>query len=282
MKNTLIIACCMAAVAICGCVHNNAVEDVWDAGPGGRLFQHHACEHVRLKSVLGLSDAVLADTNRFLAGSARYSHRITLDKPFLGCREATVYFDEMMALRSTAGSANPHRLRSVELKHALPEQITSAGLLREGNKVVGEIAELLDVEPPDVELSDIGAWRRFTDRMEVIRGVETTVFFDLADGQNIAVRLIEPLYAIRDGVPMLVKQPCIEVDIAFNDKLCGSECMRHLRGKECDSVKVEKELDIGDDCSDKLERELKNGVLRRRQPKARQDGEKKSASPTTR
>lgn len=275
MRNTLMMACCVVtAVATCGCVHNNAVQDVRDDEAGGSLIRHYACEHVRLRSVLGLADEALADTNRFPVGSASNSHRITLDKPFLGCREATVYLDEMV-LRSTASSADPYRLRSVELKRVLPEQATSAELVREGKKVVGEIAELLDVEPPDVELVDIGAWRRFTDRMTVTRGVETTVFFDLADGQHIAVRLIEAVYAIRDGVPMLVKRPWIEVDIAFNDELHGIECTRRLRDKGCDNVKVEKELDIGDDCSDKLAQEMKKGALRRRQPKARQDGEKR-------
>ena len=82
--------------------------------------------------------------------------------------------------------------------------------------------------------------------------MHTSICFDLAAGQKITVQLLEGGYVIRDGRAILVKPPQIEVNIAYNYELfnVGVACCRQESTN--DTVKVEKELDIGDDCADKL------------------------------
>ena len=257
------MACCMmAAIAICGCVQT-AVNDNQKAGEGGNAYQRHKCGHIHVKSVLGLTDEVLADTNRFLLGAMLYGHQIKLDKPLLGCTEARVYLDRMELPRLSAVRTKPHQLRSVELKRVLSEQATSDTLIREAKGTISEIAEWLDVEPPDVELADVGEWRKSQGRF-MMGSARTSVCFDLADGQDIVVRLIEANYVVRDGVPLLVSPAAVEVDITYNNKLCCVDGVCDRR-KETNPVKVEKELDIGDDCSDKLAKAIRVGIDRYRE-----------------
>ena len=104
----------------------------------------------------------------------------------------------------------------------------------------------------------------------MLGGLRTSVCFDLADGQEIAVRLLEAVYVIRDGTPLLVNPAAIEVDITYNHKLIYIEIEgARYRCKESDKVTVEKNIDIGDDCADKLAKAICVGADRYRKNVAR-------------
>jgi len=217
---------------------------------------------------------VLADTNRFLLGAIRYGHPVKLDKPLWGCTEARLYLDEMGLLRRTDARKSPHRLRSVKLRRILPDDATSDTLIREAKGVIGEIAGLLDVESPDIELVDVGEWRNKFGRFSVIGRVQTNICFDLADEQKITVQLVEGGYVIRDGKAMLASPSQIEVDVTYNRELHNTGISPRRQESTNETVKVEKELDIGEDCADKLakaiRREIDERAARRKKPTEQQ------------
>jgi hypothetical protein len=248
-----------AVVAICGCVHK-AVETGDSAGGDMHSsYQSCKCEHVHMRSVLGLTDEVLADTNRFPLGTMRHSHYAKLDRPILGCTDANFYLDELVRPRRYDTRKTPHRLRSVELKRVLPDDATADTLRREGKNVIGEIARWLDVEPPDIELVDVNKWRKEFERIQLTH-VHTMVCFDLAKEQKITVRLVEGGYVVRDGIAMLASPSRIEVAFTYSHKLFNAGFAWLKQESTNDTIKVEKELDIGDDCADKLAKAIRRDI----------------------
>ncbi len=234
------------------------------AAQGGRAYQRHDCKYVRLKSIFGLSDDVLADTNRFQLGEAPYGIRLDLDKPFLGCKEARVYLDEMVSPSRTSGRSKAHQLRSVKLERTLPDDAGSEVLLREAKSIVAEISKWLGVGMPEVELVDVSRRGKNLKRIRSMSG-STSVRFKLAEGQDIEVRLIEGLYVMRDGVPRLVDAPSIKIDIAYNPELeisASARSMRRMDGekRQGEKTRVDKEIDIGPDCSDKFAQAFRDAM----------------------
>ena len=228
------------------------------------------CQHVHMRSVFGVSDEVLADTNRFPLGRMRYGHSVKLSKSFWGCSEATFYLDEMEAPREPGVQKLPHRLRSVRLMRVLPDDATANTLLREAKGVIGEIAEWLGVEPPpDIELVDISKWKKSYGRFPLCGRVMSSSRFRLVDEQEISVKLMEGSYVVRDEKPILVSPPMIETDITYNKKLLNLPCCGWTATN--DVVKVEKELDIGEDCADKLARAIRREIDERAARKKRRE-----------
>ena len=74
MKKLMVIIGC-AAAGLVGCVTRQAVVDVAEEGDvcGMISYMHLEARHAHLKSILGIDDAVLADTNRFVLGDGNYS-----------------------------------------------------------------------------------------------------------------------------------------------------------------------------------------------------------------
>ena len=244
-----------------------------------RAYQRHDCRHVHLKSLFGLSDAVLADTNRFQVGKTPYGIRLSLDKPFLGCKEARVYLDEMDLPSRTSARSKAHQLRSVRLERTLPDDAGSESLLREAKSIVAEISKWLSVEAPDVELSDVGPQEKGLKRIRSLGG-HTCVCFNLAEGQDIDVRLFEGLYVMRDGVPRLIDGPSIKIDITYNSELGIRALAMSIRRMEDEKrhgekTKVDKEIDIGPDCSDKLAKALHDAIIKDNARAAEREGRRR-------
>jgi len=247
------------AVAICGCVHKAVVTGDSAADDMRSSYRNCKCEHVHMRSVLGISDEVLADTNRFPIGTMCYSHHVKLANPLLGCTDAYFYLDELVRPQSPNARKTPHRLRRVDLKRCLPDDATADTLLREAKSVIGEIAGWLGVEPPDIELVDVNEWRRKFGKF-TISHVHTVLCFDLAKEQKIIVRLVEGGYVVRDGMAMLATPARIEVAFTYNYELFNVGFARRKQESTNDTVKVEKELDIGDDCADKLAKAIRRDI----------------------
>lgn len=255
-KLMLIIGC--AAVAMAGCVTRKVVveEEGEDSFPGITKLE---ARHARLKSVLGIDDVVLADTNRFVLGEGTYSQELKLDKPFGGFVEARVYLDKMEDMRSRKPEGKPHRLRSVELWHRLPDDATDKEAISAWQAACDFVADMLDVESPKVELVDVEKWRKKAEAFLRIGQVRSCVNFCLADNQYIDVRLTEPIYVMRNGKAILVRPGHAEIDLMYNCSLCLGGVGRLKTGDE----EVEKEIAFGPDCSDKLAETLKAGIERR-------------------
>ena len=272
MKKLMVIVGC-AATALAGCVTRQAVvEEVCN----GRLpgITRLDAKHARLKSILGINDAALADTNRFVLGAGNYSQVFRLDKSFGGFVDARVYLDRMEYPRLRTDDGKPHRLRSVELKRRLPDGVSDKDLASEWQAACDLVADILDVEPPKVRLVDVEKWRKGPECL--LRGfghIRSCVTFDLADDQDIDVRLTEPVYVMRNGKAVMACPGYVEIDLMYNRSLClGGIGKPKARGEE----KVEKEIAFGPDCRDKLAKALKDGIERRAKRKAAKDGENKA------
>ena len=257
------IMAAVLGIVMAGCVTRQTVMDVAEEDDicGMVNYMRLEAKHAHLRSILGIDDSVLADTNRFVLGSDRYSHEFTIDKLFGGFTKARVYLDVMVVdpLGSDAGG-KPHRLRSVDLERWLPDATTEKELLAEWQASCDLVANILDLEPPKVRLVDVGKLRRCrTGRIETtLHGVQSSMTFRLAGNQYITVRLTEPTYAMRDGKAVMVVPGSVSIDLMYNLSLCG-RFTREASGQE----KIEKEVDFGPDCRDKLAAALKDDIERR-------------------
>ena len=187
--------------------------------------------HVNLKSVLGINEALLTDTNRFAIVESRTGrHTLQLDTPFGGFGEAIVYIDGPLYLRRLMrrlirsrqqnGSAGykERRLGSIALRRCLPDTATDKEFLSEWQSSCDFVASILGVEAPRVQLTNVKEWRK--DLANGRSGLLdfrrfSRVIFDVANDQKIVVRLDEPVYAMRDGKVAVVRSGQIFIDIGF-------------------------------------------------------------------
>ena len=262
----VIIGC--AAVALTGCATRQAVvvtERNGNCSPGITRLE---TKHAHLKSILGIDDVVLADTNRFVLGENNYSHEFILDKPFGGFVEARVYLDRMEDPRLRTTDGKPHRLRSVELKRRLPDDATDKEAISEWQAACDFVANMLNVESPKVRLVDIEKWRKGFEGLHGLGKVRSCVKFDLADNQDIAVRLSEPVYVMRNGKAVMACPGYVEINLTYNKSLEHSILCRcySCRPKTGDKDKAEMEIDFGPDCRAKLAEALKDGIERHAKP----------------
>ena len=262
MKKLVMIAGCAAAAAIAGCAtRQSAVETEREFSDTGRTSIN--ARFAQMKSVLGINDAVLSDTNRFVLGTNGYGLDITLDEPFGGFTTATVHLDKMepprLTLRTPDGK--PHQLRSVELRRWLSSE---SDVVAEFQAACDFVADILDVEHVQVRLVDLGKCRSELSRLLLLSPLRSSMVFELARGQSISVRLAEAQYAKRDGKIVFVCPGYVEIDMDFNKSL---GLLGRRRGI-CE-LPGEKEIDIGPDCADKLAETLMSGVERRARRKER-------------
>ena len=256
MKRLLMIVGC---VVMAGCATRQVIvtEEREDRLPG---IVHLETKHAHLKSVLGIDDVVLSDTNRFALGEGDYSQSFKLDKPFGGFVEARVYLDRMEYPPLCTTDGKPHRLRSVELTRCLPDDSTEKDIISEWQSACEFVADTLEVESPKVSLVDVEKWRKGMEGLRGLGAIRSCLTFNLADGQYIAVRLVEPMYAMRGGKALLARPGYVEIDLMFNHSLC----IGGIRKTDAEE-KVEREIDFGPDCRDKLAKALKDGIERRTQ-----------------
>lgn len=251
MKSTIknIVMAAMAAFAGCA--------SVIDSSGNGDDFRRTGyertevdCRHIRLKSVMGIDDAVLKNTNRFPLAATDFSYEFKLKKPFCGCTEAEVSLNKISLFDSSGKSSrkDPHQLRELKLKKILSSDATAEDLAKEYRIICDTLADMLGMESPETELVD-------DEHVEREHG-RSSVRFQLGNGQDIIVNAYDPIYVMREGKPVLMTRAGIEIDITFNDELgfCS------FRVKENENTAVERELDFGFDCAEALSMAMKSGI----------------------
>ena len=249
----------------------SALEEYGDEGEcdvpsiqGGRARQRYRCDHVRLKSAFGISDAVLADASRFPVGrlSSHEDVALKLEKPFLGCGTAYVRVEDAFSHSPRPGRTKIYHLASVLLKRAFPADTSPEAFLAEAKSTVGGIAQMLAVKAPDIELCKVklqadetpsGARRRSVMRLSQDERASnaTTVSFALSGCGKIDVVLREGTYVIRGGRHLPISPFSIEINIEFPWNWDEIDC------DEIDRRKSAVGIDIGDeDCSEKLSKAM--------------------------
>ena len=261
-------ACVVAAVVACGCTSmQEAGVEAAETGSANNGRTYVRCPRIQLKSVFGLNDEVLLDTNNFVLGSAHGYQRVELNTPFWGFKDVRISLDELVFSADRSIRDRPHQLRGVELKRTLPAESDSNDLLREGRRICDSICELFDIETPDFELVDVEQWQKRCGRDPFVN-IRTEISFDLARGQTIVVRLAEASYAIRDGILHLISHPYVAVDITFNCELFPLNRIR-----EDTAEPVERSVEFGPSCAEKLSKALKSDAMKDVRAKRRQKSE---------
>ena len=265
MKRVLMVAGC-AAIAAAGCVTQpeKVAEIRSDAElPGVTSVE---AKQVHLKSVLGINDVVLADTNRFMLGNSRYCYTVKFDKPFGGFAEASVFLDERDVRSGRTPSDKPHRLYYVSMTRMLPDVMTVDEMLAEWRAACRLVSDILDMETPKVMLADLDNWREnsVTATIGSSDGIESSLDIKLGGNQDITVTLTEPVYAVRNGKAILLNSGSVRIDLAFNRTL---DVVPHRMDFAKETI--EKEIDFGPDCRDQLADALKNAVERRARARQR-------------
>ena len=251
MKSTIknIVMAAMAAFTGCASVIDSS-ENGDDFRRSGFERTEVDCRHIRLKSVMGIDDAVLKNTNRFPLAATDSSYKFKLEKSFCGCTEAEVSLNKISLFYSSGKSSrkDPHQLRELTFKKILSSDATAEELAKEYRIICDTLADMLGMESPKAELVDDGHVDRKHGR--------SSVRFQLGNGQSIIVTASDPIYVKRKGKPVLMSRAGIEIDITFNDELdlCS------FRVKENENTAVERELDFGFDCAEALSMAMKSGI----------------------
>lgn len=239
------------------------------------------CRHIKLKSIAGIDDEVLKNTDRFPLAVPDWRYEFKLEKPFLGCTAVQVGLNDMRMQLDKKGNVkdsrkHPHQLRDVKFTKKLISTASAEDLLEETQKTCDEIADLLKVEAREIKLFDAEKYDEATHRQwypEIRAAMGAREAFNLGDEQSISVYAIEPTYFIRNGRPIVRTKGRIEISVYFNDKLGYCRC----RKPESAKVAIDREIDFGFDCSEALSKAMKSSIkktVRRKDVKGKFVGEK--------
>ena len=249
MKSTIknIAMAAMAAFAGCASVIDSS-ENGDDFRRTGYERTEVDCRHIRLKSVMGIDDAVLKNTNRFPLAATKRFYIFNLDNPFYDFTKVCVFLNE--SDRESVPRNMPHRLRSVIfMKEIAPD----LNLEKEYKALCGAIADFLKVKMPEVRLAegDNSIKKGYSKNM-----CRSSVVFMLGNNQFISVAAYNPRYVLRDGQPVLRTKAMVEIAVTYNMKLSWDGIDKF----KCEKVDVVRELDFGFDCSEALSKAMKSRI----------------------
>jgi hypothetical protein len=218
------------------------------------------CRHIKLKSVMGIDDEILKNTNRFPLAATKHRYIFNLDNPIYGFAEVCVFLngrDQESVPRNM-----PHRLRSVIF---MKEIASDLNLEKEYKALCGAIADFLKVKMPEVRLAegDNSIKKGYSENM-----CRSSVGFMLGNNQFISVAAYNPRYVLRDGQPVLSTKARVEIGVTYNAKLSWDGIDKF----KCEKVDVVRDLDFGFDCSEALSKAMKSSIkktVRRKDVKGR-------------
>ena len=206
------------------------------------------CRHIKLKSVMGIDDEILKNTNRFPLAATKHRYIFNLDNPIYGFAEVCVFLNGR-DLESVPRNI-PHRLRSVIfMKEIAPD----SNLEKEYKALCAAIADFLKVKMPEVRLAegDNSIKKGYSENM-----CRSSVGFMLGNNQFISVAAYNPRYVLRDGQPVLSTNAKVEIGVTYNLKLSWDKIDKF----KCEKVEVAREVDFGFDCSEALSKAMKSRI----------------------
>ena len=201
------------------------------------------CQEIGIRSLLGVNDDILSDTNRFPRCNVSRNHTIPLGGTFGGFTNAvvTIYED---------WNSGKLSLECVKFTKTLERGTDDSALIEEFRKAVSLVNELLECrrECPGLKEPAGDDMRMYK---WAVGSITTCVDFDLANKQQVMVKAEEATYVIRSGKPIQTRPGRIEVVFEFP---VGPRAVRQE-----ERVKVKKDLTIGPDCTETLSRLMKSG-----------------------
>ena len=226
---------------------------------------------IRLKSIFGINDAFLSDTNRFVVGE-RFCGispmTIKFDKPFGGFREAKVQLEEERLHPGDRRGGRTFKLGKVILRREL-DAVSDKELTTEWQSACDFVAGILNVASPSVKLSmDMEKTREKCEGEG--SGPCSRFRFRLYGKQCIDVSLTEPLYVFRQGKLAVVNPACVEIDLINDSDRWWGRGLRRYDDIDAD-VEIEAELDFGPDYSSKLKSAGVSPVWRSRREREQEE-----------
>ena len=211
---------------------------------------------IKLKTIFGINEEMLADTNRFPVSSDRW-HEFDLPEEMGGFK--TVEF-------SLTDNKGKFGIFNVELKKVLPAEADDDELYREFKSAVDMVGKAIGVELKCPTLMEVDEWRcRWQRIIEHGFRFSSELRIEVADGYVINIEAKDASYIKRKGKLCLVAQAAVEVEVRNN----GSEPRPgRLRfpGEKKKPIAVAREVEFGVDLSGWLSEAAKDNAKDRNSP----------------
>ena len=243
----------LGIVAI-GCASNPAIKIVEDETVSmrqGRL----AHPEIKLKTIFGINEEMLADTNRFPVSS---DHWYDFDLPEDMGGFKTVKF-------SLLDEKGKFGIFNVEMVKKLHSDSDDSDLLKEFKSAVDMVGRVVGVDIECPVLVEVDEWKRHWGRHSVgfdFLRLESTVQIELADGYSIKIEAKDATYVKRKGEHQLVANAAVVVAVRNNKDGLRRLRMRRLGIKE-KPVAVAREIEFGADLSQWLSEAVKKEAEKR-------------------
>lgn len=248
-----------------GCASNPAIKIVEDETASmrhGRL----AHPEIKLKTIFGINEEMLADTNRFPVSS---DHWYDFDLPEDMGGFKTVKF-------SLLDEKGKFGIFNVEMVKKLHSDSDDSDLLKEFKSAVDMVGRVVGVDIECPALVEVDEWKRHWGRhsagIDLLR-LESNVQIELADGYSIKIEAKDATYVKRKGDLQLVANAAVAVVVRNNKSGLSRLRMRRLGMKE-KPVAVAREIEFGADLSQRLSEAVKKEA-EKRNASEREQGERR-------
>lgn len=248
-----------------GCASNPAIKIVEDETASmrhGRL----AHPEIKLKTIFGINEEMLADTNRFPVSS---DHWYDFDLPEDMGGFKTVKF-------SLLDEKGKFGIFNVEMVKKLHSDSDDSDLLKEFKSAVDMVGRVVGVDIECPVLVDVDEWKRHWGRYSVgadFLRLGSNVQIELADGYSIKIEAKDATYVKRKGEHQLVANAAVVVAVRNNKDGLRRLRMRRLGMKE-KPVAVAREIEFGADLSQRLSEAVKKEA-EKRNASEREQGERR-------
>ena len=205
---------------------------------------------IKLKTIFGVNEERLADTNRFPVSSDHW-HEIDLPTDMGGFTTAK------FSLKEEKGKLG---ISYVEMIKSLPPDSDDGDLLKEFRAAVDMIGKVIGVELECPGLMDVDEWRRFDDKdldfNDVLR-LCSDFRIELADGCSIDIGAKDATYVKRRGEAKLVQNAAVEV-IVWRHSVHPCPRSLYMLTKKVKPGTIMREVEFGADLSQQLSEAMKD------------------------
>ena len=241
-------------VAAAGCASVSEINVA--ASPDTPSKGSDRVEHpeLRLKTVFGINEEMLSDTNRFPVSSGHW-YDIDLPDGNAGFKKAHFSLTE-----------NNERfgIFNVVMRKMLPAGADDSVLSKEFSSAVDMVGKMLDIKVKCPGLKDVKEWKRRWGRLgggEYMPRLRSALRIELADGFYVSIEAKDATYVTREGELHLVANAMIEVEVwnGYAEVVPGR---MHMPRKK-NPVAIAREIAFGADLSQQLSEAVKREALRR-------------------
>ena len=241
----------LGAVAA-GCATDSANQIPSDEEALSSILERRAAHfEIKLNTIFGINEEMLADTNRFPVSSCRW-HEFDLPEEMDGFK------DVKFSLTDEKGKFG---IFNVEMKKVLPAEADDDELYEEFKSAVDMVGKAIGVElkyPSSLEGVDEWRhrWGKFANDAGVLR-LGTDLQIELANDYSISIEAKDAVYVRRKGKMRLVSNASVEVEVRHNrgERHLG---LLYTIAKQQTPASLARGIDFGADLSEQLSEATKD------------------------